>query len=373
MTILIFLILATGFLAYSNGANDNFKGVATLFGSKTTRYKAALGWATVMTFAGSLTSIFFSQKLIQRFSGKGFVPDILVASPEFLLAVAAGAGGTVILATLLGFPISTTHSLTGALVGSGLVAAGMQINITILGTKFFVPLLFSPLLATVFTAALYFAFCYMKNCLGLNEKSRISLGNIKKTESKPKGILAYSLISAADSRSSSYRRKMNGAALSEEKTLKVVNILHIAHYLSAGVVSFARGLNDTPKIVALLIGVQALGLQQGMLIVAIAMAMGGLINARKVAETISHKITPLNSGQGFTANLVTGLLVVFASRWGVPVSTTHVSVGSIFGIGSITKNANRKMVVEILLSWVLTLPISAIISATVLGIFHAIN
>jgi PiT family inorganic phosphate transporter len=373
MTVLIFLVLATAFLAYSNGANDNFKGVATLFGSKTTRYKAALSWATVMTFAGSLTSIFFSQKLIQRFSGKGLVPDALAASPEFLLAVAVGAGGTVILATLLGFPISTTHSLTGALVGSGLVAAGMQINISILGTKFFLPLLFSPLLAAVFTAALYFAFCYIRICLGVNEKSQIFLGNLQKTKSKPTGIFAYSLISIPDSRSGNYRRRMIDAALSEEKTLGISTILNIAHYLSAGVVSFARGLNDTPKIVALLIGIQALGLQQGMLIVAIAMAMGGVINARKVAETISNKITPLNPGQGFAANFVTGLLVVFASRWGMPVSTTHVSVGSILGIGSITKKVNRKMVVEILLSWVLTLPIAAIISATVLGIINAIG
>ena len=94
----------------------------------------------------------------------------------------------------------------------------------------------------------------------------------------------------------------------------------------------------------------------------VGMAAGGLLNARKVAETISKKITPLNHGQGFTANLVTGLLVVYASRLGMPVSTTHVSVGSLFGIGFITKKANPRVVREILLSWVLTLPIAALLS-----------
>jgi phosphate/sulfate permease len=68
-----------------------------------------------------------------------------------------------------------------------------------------------------------------------------------------------------------------------------------------------------------------------------------------------------------TANLTTGLLVTTASLHGLPVSTTHVSVGSIFGIGTYTKKANVKVIRNILLSWVLTLPIAAIVS----GIIYA--
>jgi inorganic phosphate transporter, PiT family len=56
--LIISLFLATLFLAYSNGANDNFKGVATLFGSGTTSYQAAILWATITTFAGAVASIF---------------------------------------------------------------------------------------------------------------------------------------------------------------------------------------------------------------------------------------------------------------------------------------------------------------------------
>jgi len=127
MTVL--LVLAVCFLAYSNGANDNSKGVASLFGSKTTGYHTAIGWATVSTFAGSLAAIVLAQSLLKRFSGKGLVPDALAGSEYFLLAVAIGAGATVILATLGGFPISTTHALTGALVGSGSVAVGSQVQL----------------------------------------------------------------------------------------------------------------------------------------------------------------------------------------------------------------------------------------------------
>ena len=118
MALLLLLVGATCFLAYSNGANDNFKGVATLFGSNTTDYWRALSWATATTFAGAIASVFLAQTLVHRFSGKGLVPDAVAASPDFLLAVAVGAGLTVLLATLIGFPISTTHSLTGALGGN---------------------------------------------------------------------------------------------------------------------------------------------------------------------------------------------------------------------------------------------------------------
>src|SRR5258708_30209581 len=82
MTLLLFL--ATCFLAYSNGANDNFKGVASLFGSQTTSYRVAVGWATVTTFSGSIFAIFLSQALLRAFSGKGLVPDKIVGSEHFL-------------------------------------------------------------------------------------------------------------------------------------------------------------------------------------------------------------------------------------------------------------------------------------------------
>ena len=144
--------------------------------------------------------------------------------------------------------------------------------------------------------------------------------------------------------------------------------LDFIHFLSAGSVGFARGLNDTPKIVALLLVMKTIDVKFGMLLVAVAMAVGGLLNAREVAITMSKKITPLNPGQGFTANLVTSFLVILASRFGLPVSTTHVSVGSLFGIGLITREANRRVVSAILMSWLLTLPIAAIVSAAIYAI-----
>jgi PiT family inorganic phosphate transporter len=151
MTVFIILILATLFVAYANGANDNFKGVATLYGANVTDYRKAITIATLATFAGCIASVFLAEALIKAFSAKGLVPDAVAASPTFLISVAAGAGGTVILATLLGFPISTTHGLTGALVGAGFMAAGDALNLSMLGSTFFLPLLLSPMLAVLLT------------------------------------------------------------------------------------------------------------------------------------------------------------------------------------------------------------------------------
>ena len=132
----ILILLAVCFLAYSNGANDNFKGVASLLGSKTTTYSKALRWATVTTLLGSACSFFLASSLLAKFSGKGLVPDSLTTSENFLFAVAFGAGATVILATFTGFPISTTHGLTGAIVGAGLVAVGSEVSFLALQKKF---------------------------------------------------------------------------------------------------------------------------------------------------------------------------------------------------------------------------------------------
>ena len=151
MTLLL-IFIATLLLAYANGANDNFKGVATLFGSRAASYRQAIGLATIATFAGCIASVFLAAELVRAFSGRGLVPDAVAASPQFLLAVAIGAGSTILLATRLALPVSTTHGLLGALVGAGAMAAGRDLNLEALGNTFVLPLLLSPVAAVLVTA-----------------------------------------------------------------------------------------------------------------------------------------------------------------------------------------------------------------------------
>jgi len=358
---LVLLFLATCFLAYSNGANDNFKGVASLFGSRTCSYGTAISWATITTFAGSTASIFLAQTLLKKFSGKGIVPDQFVGSEYFLLAVAIGAGLTVIIATLTGFPISTTHALTGAIIGCGFIAVGPQMNLAALGQGFVLPLLLSPLVAIAIAEMLYILFRALRVLAGVKKEWCICVGTEERVVAMPQSSVfalsgVTSTITLAIDEQENCRERYAGSFLG----IGSQQIMDAAHFLSAGTVSFARGLNDTPKIVALLLLWKAFDIRWGFAAMASAMAIGGLLNARKVAETMSEKITAMNHGQGFTANLTTAILVVLASLFGLPVSTTHVSVGSLFGIGLITGNANPRVMSAIVFSWLVTLPCATI-------------
>ncbi len=370
--ILILLFLSACFLAYSNGANDNFKGVATLFGSGTTNYKKAINWATVTTFTGSVTAIFLASELVKNFSGKGLVPDALIGAPIFAISIAFGAALTVFMATKIGMPISTTHSLVGALFGAGVMAVGSQFNFEKLGNTFLMPLIVSPLMAALLSFMIYLLFRSARKKLGVTKKTSLNIyeKQIPSTASYHMDNMATlktkrTLEASIQNKTETYEGHILG--LSSQK------ILDSLHYLSAGIVSFARGLNDTPKIVGLLLIVNVIDITWSMTIIAMIMAIGGLMNAKKVGLTMSKKITPMNSGQGFTANIITGLLVTTASIHGLPVSTTHVSVGSIFGIGTATRKADYKMIGKIVLSWVLTLPLAAIVSAALYKLLEVLT
>jgi PiT family inorganic phosphate transporter len=363
---LLLIFASMMFLAYANGANDNFKGVATLLGSNTLSHRNSLIWATTTTLAGSLTAAFFATELAKVFSGKGLVPDSLISAPEFMLAVMIGAALTVFIAVKIGIPISTTHALIGGLVGAGVMAAGSEINLAALGQTYIIPLAVSPLIAVVVAALLYLLFTTARKRLRIGKESCLCIGERRLDVVVPEGITPESLFSSMDividdkkncavKSIEVYQGRMLGFGIQ-----RAVDGLHI---LSAGTVSFARGLHDTPKIVGVAMAAGALDLHWVTFIAAMAMALGGIFQSRKIAKTMSEDITSINHGQGFAANLVTSIMVIFASKWGVPVSTTHVSCGSIFGIGTINGETNWSIVRGIVLAWILTLPIAASISA----------
>lgn len=322
------------FLAYANGANDNFKGVATLYGSGVAGYRTALGWATLATYAGSLAAALIATKLVAVFSGKGLVPDELIGNPEFAAAVVAGAAFTVFGATLVGLPISTTHAITGALAGAGLAAAG-GIHAGTLGKSFLLPLAISPFIPVAAVSVLG----------PLARFSRDRLGAVP--------VMAVPLPQGAS------------VPLDRAEAETGERALTALHALSAGTVCFARGLNDTPKIAGIALLAIPLGLDAGIGLIAAAMAVGGLVHSRKIAETMAHKITPMSHGEGAVANFVTSTVVIGASALGMPVSTTHVSCGALFGLGLANRRLEWRMAGGIVAAWVLTLPAAAALAALV--------
>ena len=272
------IFVTTVFLAYANGANDNFKGVATLFGSQSTNYKTAIWWATFTTFAGSICSIILAGALLKSFSGKGLVPEAIANTNQFHIAVALGAALTVILATVTGFPISTTHGLTGALTGAGLMAIGRDINFAALGKSFFIPLLLSPLIAIVIGAIAYSFFRYFRQTFKIEKAWCICVGN--KQELIP---VTVNLQTASISNLETTTTPDLAIDTTENCTQRYVGkfwgiesqkLVDVCHFFSAGIVSFARGLNDTPKIVALLLTVTAFSIKGGMLAIGLGTAIG---------------------------------------------------------------------------------------------------
>lgn len=304
------LILSVLALAFANGANANVKGVASLLGSGTASYSVLIRWSTLTTAAGCVAALAGTGALMQAFSGRGLVPDEFALQPEFLLSVAAGAAMANLFATWLGFPVSTTHMLLGGLIGAGLAAAPGRVDVEKLWGSFVKPLLLAPVLAVVAGSSIF--------------------------------LLLRSLTLAPSHRTRS---------------------LDALHFLSSGAVCFARGMNDAPKMAALLVGTAGAATQTSLLLVALCVTVGGLVGARQVAETLAHKITDMNPGQGFAANLTTAALVLLGTFNGLPLSTTHVTVGSLLGIGITTRQAKWATVIPVLLAWVVTLPCAALLSA----------
>lgn len=345
------LVFAALLVTFGNGANDNFKGFATVWGSHTLGYRQALGLATLATVAGSLTSLWLADGLVQSFSGKGLVPDAVVLAPTFLAAVALGAAGTVLLATRLGLPVSTTHALIGALIGAGLGQAGAEVHWAALASAFMAPLLLSPLLAVALSMAAHRLMAVRESppdcaCVVLPEPE-LPVGSheaLAVRAALPQWVLASEAVCAP---------------LDAPLRVSVPRSRDRLHVASAMSICFARGVNDTPKLAALLLAARVWNAQVSLLVLAGVMALGGLLFSRRVARTLSQRVTRMGHREGLTANIITAALVLFASKLGLPVSTTHVAVGAIAGVGASAGTLNRVALRQVLLAWLATLPLAA--------------
>src|SRR5688500_13605914 len=237
----IVIVIAVMLLAFSNGANDNFKGVATLFGSGTADYRRALIWATVTTLAGSLLALLLAQGLVQTFTGKGFVADSVTTQPTFLTAVSLGAALTVLLATRLGLPVSTTHALTGALVGAGVLATQGDVKLATLGSSFLLPLGFGPVISILITLAVYPLFKLARRWSGVTSRTCLCVENgFEDVIVQGAGTLALRRTGVAlrVDQASACVERYDGQLLAVEAG----PVIDALHYLSAGAVGFARGL-----------------------------------------------------------------------------------------------------------------------------------
>jgi inorganic phosphate transporter, PiT family len=371
----VVIFSATLLLAYANGANDNFKGVATLYGSGVLSYRVAKMLSTAATILGALAAVLVATQLAKAFSGRGLVADSVVAQPAFAAAVALAAGLTVLLATRIGMPISTTHALVGGLAGAGWMAASDALNSSALLSQFVAPLVMGPVIA-VAVAALF-------NLISRRYWAAPKVDESCACVSVGVGGLSPSAAGAGyASPIASTRIQLDIGHINDpvcnvpgdtpgnaSNTIVVTEsrLVNALHVVSGALVCFARGLNDAPKIAGLLLVVGALGGTVSTSAVALAMALGGWLHSRRIAETMSHKISTLEPRSSFLANICTAGLVIGATKLGLPLSTTHVSVGAITGVSLVSGRSGSSALSYatlkyIGLAWVFTLPTSAIIA-----------
>jgi PiT family inorganic phosphate transporter len=364
MLLALVTMLCAAAVAWTNGANDVSKGVATLVGSRLATYPQALRWGTLWTVAGALSALMLTSAMLKTFS-TALVAGGIAHSPGFPVAVATGTFVWVFIASRTGLPVSTTHALTGAIIGSALAADGFGgIHWSLAIKSVAMPLAFSPLVSgliaygthTVVSRRLAVASRY---CICVRERPLVV------PDSPLAGVTAARALMIPVVIVDEEQACAGGEALE-----RGVRLTDAAQWITSAVLSFARGLNDTPKIVALAaaaavsIGVAAPSL---FAMGAIVMGAGSLLAGRRVTRTLAERVTDIDPLEGLAASGVSAGLVLAASVVALPVSTTHVASGAIVGagFGAGSRAVHWRTVGNIVLAWFVTLPVSAAAAAIV--------
>ncbi|MBX3235900.1 MAG: inorganic phosphate transporter [Nitrospiraceae bacterium] len=365
MEILLFILVFA--LAFANGTNDVSKAIATLVGSGVTDYRRAILWGTAWTVAGASTSAFVAGAMVKTFSS-GLLRAGTALPPAVALAILCGTVAWVLVATRTGLPVSTTHALTGAIVGSSLAAMlGERLLWPAIQAKIALPLLLSPLLALSVSLIVHpvirlAATKWGGHCLCVMPDSR-----------------ALVAIDPQGSARLLFHNKVFGGpfvAIPEQCDRAGLQGLIVGldtiHWVSGGLAAFARGTNDAPKIVAMLLLGAATATWPNRLMqfgayagVALAMGLGSHLGGKRVTAVLAEKVTQMNHAEGLSANLTTSTLVLTSGILGWPVSTTHISSSAIIGIGLFKGRAAVRWgtVRDMVLAWIVTLPASGCFAA----------
>lgn len=355
-------------LAFANGANDVSKAIATLVGSGVTNYRTATLWGTAWTVLGAAASGIVARAMVEAFS-RGLIEPGAVVPPALTVSVLIGATGWVLLASRIGLPVSTTHALIGAIVGAGVVAFGGQGLIwpALIG-KIALPLLLSPVLALAVSLLIHhpairaLAGRWEGTCLCLMPTAR-ALVTLDATGATRTLFQATGF----------GRPVADVPARCDKAGIRGLTIgLDTIHWLSSGLASLARGTNDAPKIVAMLLLGSTAASWPGSAFqtaavagVALAMGLGSSLGGLRVTEVLAEKVTCMDHVEGLSANLTTSSLVLISATMGLPVSTTHVSSSAIIGIGLSKglKAVRWATVRDMVLAWIVTLPVSGILAS----------
>jgi PiT family inorganic phosphate transporter len=316
---ILFIVIAALVFDFINGFHDSANSISTVVSTRVLSPKYAVAWAAFFNFA----AVLFIGVPVAKTIGTGIVSPAAIDN----LVVLAALGGSIawnLFTWYFGLPSSSSHALIGGLIGAGIVKGGPSV------------LLWSGIFKTA-------AFIILSPAIGL------ALGLL---------LMLFAI------------------RLSWKSTLaRSDRVFRKLQLLSAGVYSLGHGLNDAQKTM----GVIAIVLFNGgflgptfyipfwiILSCYLVIALGTMTGGWRIVKTMGTRITKLEPIGGFCAETAAALTIIGASVAGIPVSTTHTITGAIVGVGATTRLTAVRWGVagSIVWAWVLTIPASAAISAT---------
>ncbi|MBL4660362.1 MAG: inorganic phosphate transporter [Alcanivoracaceae bacterium] len=398
-------------MAWGIGANDVANAMATSVGSKAITVKTAIIIAAIFEFSGAILAGGEVTSTIR----KGIIdPAAIEGSPELLifgmLASLLAAGIWLLIASKKGWPVSTTHSIVGAVVGFAAVGIGMDavnwgkvgsivmswvvspltsgiiafllfqsVQVLILRTenplkkaKQYVPIY-------IFLTAFFLTLLTIKKGL-----KHVSDFQISSSDSYLYAVIIGVLIAIIGAIFIS-KIKPDPKKEKEFHFHTVEKVFAVLMVVTASGLAFAHGSNDVANAVgplAAVVSTAKSGMITGestldtwiLVVGGIGIVIGLATYGRKVMVTVGKKITHLTPSRGFAAELAASMTIVVASSTGMPISTTHTLVGAVLGVGMAKgiSAINLTVVRGIFTSWVITIPAGAILSIVFFYILKAI-
>ncbi|AMQ18611.1 inorganic phosphate transporter [Thermococcus peptonophilus] len=399
--LLITIIVGFG-MAWAIGANDAANSMSTAVGAKAITPKQAVLIAGVLEFTGA----YFFGKSVTETIRKGILYPDKITDPNILVygSVAALLAATIwlVIATKFGLPVSTTHSIIGGIVGYGIVYAGFSVVNWGKMTQVVLSWILSPIIGAIMA---FFVFkALTKSIFERNDPVKSSkiwspfwvglafvvIGTmfyIKVLHGKdlgrgvifygiPAGLVVFLILFFA----------LRAKFPSSDPFIGVESIFRRVQVITSGYVALAHGANDVANAIGPVAAVYAVA-TMGMAGMKVPvprwiLAMGGLGIALGVAtygyrvmETVGRRITELTNTRGFTIDFSAATVVLVASWLGLPISTTHVVVGAVIGVGLArgVKAINKDIVRDIIISWFVTVPVAALISASLFKVLMIVG
>ena len=302
---------------FLNGLHDAANSIATIVSTRVLRPHYAVGWAAFFNFIAFLV---FGLHVAETL-GTGII-DPGIVDPAVIFAALVGAIVWNVVTWIFGIPSSSSHALIGGLVGAGLAKAGLDAVVAWGLFKTTAAIVLSPFSGFVLALLL---------------------------------VLAVSWLFV------------------KQTPFAVDNVFRVLQFISASLYSLGHGGNDAQKtmgIIAVLLYSQGLLGPEFyvplwvVLTCQAALALGTLFGGWRIVHTMGSRITRLNPMQGFCAE-TGGAMTLFAATWlGIPVSTTHTITGAIIGVGAARRATAVRWGIagNIVVAWVITLPVAALIS-----------